>query len=78
LKGGAYPPGPGLPKDGGSSGGFRPWMRVEDILIIACIFALWPRILGWQGMAYILLEYVALTVLVVIFIRRIGRIRRGG
>ena len=77
MKGEAYPTGSGIPEEKGSSGNSRSRIGVEDILIIVCIFALWPRIFGWQAGIYVVLEYVALAVLVVIFVRRIGRIRRG-
>lgn len=54
----------------------RPWGWVEDIVIVLAILTLWPRILGWPGIWYRILEIVALGVLVVIFVRRIGRFRR--
>ncbi len=76
MKGETYPVGSGIPERKGGSEGPRSRIRIEDILIILCIFALWPRIFGWQGEIYTLLEYVALAVLVVIFARRISRIRR--
>jgi len=48
---------------------------VEDVLIILAIFSLWPTVLGWQGLAFKIIQYVALGILITIFVRRIGRIR---
>ena len=48
----------------------------EDIAIILAIFTLWPRILGWPGIHFRLLELVALGAMVVVFVRRIRRIRQ--
>ena len=54
----------------------RPWWWVEDLVVILAVLTLWPRILGWPGMFYRVLEVIALGVLVAIFVRRIGRFRR--
>lgn len=48
----------------------------EDIAIVLAIFTLWPRILGWPGIPFRILELIALGAMVVIFVRRIGRIRQ--
>ena len=50
--------------------------RFEDIFIILCIFSLWPVILGWRAPIYQFLLYAALIGLVVIFLRRIKRLRQ--
>ena len=52
----------------------RPWW--EDVVIVLAVLTLWPRILGWSGMFYQVLEGLALGVLVVILVRRIGRFQR--
>lgn len=46
---------------------------LEEILILLCIFTLWPTILGWRHPFYEYLLYVALTTLIVIFLRRLKR-----
>ena len=51
------------------------WTIVEDIFIVLCIFALWPIIFGWQGMIFSVIKYLALIGLIVIFVRRLRRIR---
>ena len=48
---------------------------VEDAFILLCILTLWPVILGWSGVVYEVLLYVALAGLVFIFARRIRRFR---
>ena len=57
-------------RDGG-----RFWMRVEDLFILLSIFALWPTILGWDGLVWESLKYLALVGLVWIFLRRVNRYR---
>ena len=48
---------------------------IEDVLIILAIFSLWPTILGWQGIIFKVIPFLALGVLLVILTRRIGRIK---
>ncbi len=48
---------------------------IEDAFILLCILTLWPVILGWTGVIYEVLLYVALAGLVFIFVRRIRRFR---
>lgn len=48
----------------------------EDIAIILAVFALWPRVLGWSGIPFRLIELAALGAMVVILVRRVTRIRR--
>ena len=48
----------------------------EDIFIILCIISLWPVILGWHGLIYKLMLWGALAGLLVIFFRRIKRLRQ--
>lgn len=43
---------------------------IEDAFIILSILALWPAILGWEGLIYDLMKYGALVGLIFIFIRR--------
>ena len=50
--------------------------RIEDIFIIICIFSLWPVILGWREPIYEFLLYVAVIGLIIVFIRRIKRLRQ--
>ncbi len=50
----------------------------ENVLIILAIFSLWPVILGWQGTVFKIIPYLALGAMVVIFVRRIGRVRSLG
>ena len=52
----------------------RSFRLIEDVLIILAIFSLWPTVLGWQGLAFKIIQYVALGILITIFVRRIGRI----
>ena len=52
-----------------------PARLTEDIFILVCIFTLWPKILGWRGLFFDILLYIALIGLVIIFVRRIRRIR---
>jgi len=49
---------------------------IEDGLIILSLLTLWPRILGWKGAIFPLLQYMALGVLVWILVRRVRRFRR--
>ena len=49
---------------------------IEDGLIILSLLTLWPRILGWTGAIFPLLQYLALVVLVGILVRRIKRFRK--
>jgi len=48
---------------------------IEDLFILVSIVALWPVVLGWQGLAYEIMLYAALAGLVYIFFRRIRRFR---
>ena len=48
---------------------------IEDIFILVSILALWPVVLGWQGVIYELALYAALAGLVYIFFRRVRRFR---
>ena len=49
---------------------------IEDFLIILSLLTLWPKILGWRGAIFPLLQYLALGALVWILVRRIKRFRR--
>ncbi len=51
----------------------NPLTLVEDVLIILAIFSLWPMILGWQGGIFKVIQFLALGVLLIIFVRRIGK-----
>jgi hypothetical protein len=51
------------------------WIALEDLFILACVFVLWPLILGWRGWVWQVLMYVAAGGLIWIFIRRIQRYR---
>ena len=60
----------------GLSGGKKSPVKLgEDIFILVCIFTIWPKILGWRGVVFDVLLYTALVGLVIIFVRRIKRIR---
>ena len=48
---------------------------IEDIFILVSILALWPVVLGWQGVIYELALYAALAGLVYILFRRVRRFR---
>jgi len=55
------------------------WIHFEDALIILCIFALWPVILGRHTAPYFILLGAALglqLVIVVLRVRRLLRVRR--
>ncbi len=52
----------------------RSRILAEDIFVILCIAALWPRILGWEGVHFAIIMYVAVIGLIVILYRRIRRI----
>ena len=56
-------------------GGNRFWMGVEDLFILLSIFAIWPTILGWEGIVWEALKYLALVGWVWIFLRRVNRYR---
>ncbi len=47
----------------------------EDIFILVSILALWPVVLGWQGLVYEIALYAALAGLIYIFFRRMRRFR---
>jgi len=47
----------------------------EDIFILVSILALWPVVLGWQGLVYEIALYAALGGLIYIFFRRMRRFR---
>jgi hypothetical protein len=49
--------------------------RLEDAFVILCIFTLWPVIMGWRHPAFQFAMYVALVGLLVVFFRRLKRIR---
>lgn len=53
----------------------RLWMALEDIFILLSVFALWPGILGWEGLVWDILKYGAAIGLVWILTRRVGRYR---
>ncbi|HID95039.1 MAG TPA: hypothetical protein EYP53_03145 [Candidatus Latescibacteria bacterium] len=56
----------------------KTFVLVEDVLIILSIFALWPTVLGWKGDIFKFIQYFAFGALVIIFIRRIGRMKAVG
>ena len=51
-------------------------MAVEDAFILLSVFALWPGILGWEGVLWQVLQYAAVVGLVWILIRRVNRYRQ--
>lgn len=54
------------------------WILLEDAFIIVSIAALWPGILGWEGMIWSVVQFAALAGLVWILIRRVGRYKAKG
>ena len=54
----------------------KKWHSAEDIFILLAILVLWPTILGWESMIFKGLQLITLVCLVVVFVRRIKRIRR--
>ena len=50
-------------------------MALEDVFILVSVFALWPGILGWQGVVWDILKYAAVAGLIWILVRRVGRYR---
>ncbi len=56
-----------------NKGRTRFWRALEDLFILMSIFALWPKILGWEGWAWEGLKYVAVVGLIWIFARRVKR-----
>ena len=54
----------------------RIWVFVEDALIILAIGVLWLTICKLEGEIYTWIQLITLVIMVVIFIRRINRIRR--
>ena len=51
-------------------------MAAEDAFILLSVFALWPGILGWEGVLWQVLKYAAVVGLVWILIRRVNRYRQ--
>jgi hypothetical protein len=51
-------------------------MAIEDAFILLSVFALWPGILGWEGLIWQLLMYAAVVGLVWILVRRVNRYKR--
>lgn len=51
-------------------------MASEDLFILLSVLALWPGILGWEGLGWQILKYAAVVGLVWILIRRVNRYRR--
>jgi hypothetical protein len=51
-------------------------MAVEDAFIILSVFALWPGILGWEGIVWQVLKYAAVAGLIWILVRRVNRYRQ--
>ena len=51
-------------------------MASEDLFILLSVLALWPGILGWEGLGWQILKYAAVLGLVWILIRRVNRYRR--
>ena len=54
----------------------RKWRIAEDIFIPLAILAIWPTILGWEGIVFKGLQWVVLVGLAIILVRRIKRIKR--
>ncbi|HCK11062.1 hypothetical protein MK139_04620 [bacterium] len=50
-------------------------MALEDLFILLSVVALWPGILGWEGVVWQYLQYAALVGLVWILVRRVSRYR---
>lgn len=71
-----YPPSPGSsPPEPPDSKRHKRSRLLEDIFILICIVSLWPAVLGWQGVVYQAILYIALAGLVFIFYRRMSRFR---
>ena len=68
------PPGSAPPEPPDSKRGKRSRL-LEDIFILICIVSLWPVILGWEGLVYQAILYIALAGLVFVFLRRMSRFR---
>ena len=51
------------------------WIALEDAFILLSVAAVWPRILGWHGMVWEMMQYVAVGGLIWIFVRGIGETR---
>jgi hypothetical protein len=49
------------------------WLLLEDAFIIVSIAALWPGILGWEGMIWTVVQFAALGGLIWILTRRVKR-----
>ncbi|MBT5828835.1 MAG: hypothetical protein HOH77_01475 [Candidatus Latescibacteria bacterium] len=54
------------------------WVMLEDAFLIVSIAALWPGILGWEGMIWTVVQFAALGGLVWILVRRVGRYKTRG
>lgn len=52
------------------------WIALEDLFIVLSVFALWPRILHWEGAIWEYVQYAAVVGLVWILIRRMGRYKQ--
>ncbi len=52
------------------------WIALEDGFILLSVLALWPRILGWQGVVWETIQYVAVAGLIWILVRRVGRYKQ--
>ena len=50
-------------------------MALEDLFILLSVVALWPGILGWEGVVWQYLQYAALVGLVWFLVRRVSRYR---
>lgn len=54
------------------------WVLLEDAFIIISIAALWPGILGWEGVIWDVVQFGALAGLVWILMRRVKRYKAKG
>ena len=52
--------------------------RLETAAIFLAIFSLWPRILGWRHVAFDILMYIFLVLMIFIAIRRVRMVKNAG
>lgn len=49
--------------------------KLEAVAIFLAIFSLWPRILGWRHVAFDILLYLFLGLMILIAVRRVGMVK---
>jgi len=52
--------------------------HLETVAIFLAIFSLWPRILGWRHVAFDILMYIFLVLMILIAIRRMRMVKNAG